>query len=321
MITVFYILPWLIVLMALGFLFIDITQPKKLLLAIPILLFCIIFAVFINILTSQTQSDQNTLFSTLHERTLIEQNRNHKESLMAAKIMAFEAQNEDDFYPYSQLGLTFNVPYFKRLLHTDELLYQLLGEPMNAKTNHNIQIYRLPNDIDQLLTAEYLFNMGYQIYLPEPPEPEGVNDLDLDSEDEETTDDKAEKTTDDDAKESSGENGSMDSEKDNDLLKHKLPGVTVSLRFAKKSQIHPPLERPHLPTANHLLVGKGVSTYDIKVITLALLRAGVELRAIKKIPKLDGNNRELHVELDYSDFYKKKPVIDADRLIKKRSFK
>lgn len=310
MLFVLYTLPWLIILMSLSLLFIDIKKPQNFLIAIPIVLFCVAFAVMTNLLIKQTQSDQDILYTQLHEQTLLEESRHQKETLMAAQILASQPKSKNQLDDFSQFGLTLEATFFNKLLHVDALLTELKGEDVRSKTNHYLQIYRIPDNTNQLLLTELYEAMGYQVSVPVPIE-----------EDTATLDDPAEG-------EKKKEDYTPPALPETDLLNDKIPGISVSLRFARKSaspsaappKTSPPVRRASLQMANHLLIGKEVPEYDVKIIALTAIRAGIELKAIRKIPALNDNKRINHIEFAHSKTYRKKATLDPDKLLEKRSF-
>ncbi|MDX1694779.1 MAG: hypothetical protein R3208_13515 [Ketobacteraceae bacterium] len=96
--------------------------------------------------------------------------------------------------------------------------------------------------------------------------------------------------------------------------------VRLSLKRLGYKVIPPQEDEEPLERANVLYFGKYVKTEDVKMTALTLMRAGVELTAIKPFPKdTRGNLRA--VKLEHNEFLGKRKPMGVQEVVEAKDFK
>lgn len=375
MIGFLYALPAVLFFVAVGMLFINLQKPKHLWLGIGIGFLGLIVLMLTLALVYLSQTDQQLLLTAVEQQAQENDNHSKQSSLLLSQLVAVKLQPSDHFDRYTQYGLSVKNAFFLQLDTIHQQLKTFIAKP-GLRSKNKVSVYRLPQDSNQLLLANYLRTLGYQTYLAESSGEEDAESAETseaseaseEEHDANTTDAKSTKAakqekevkdsaaTDKDhkkttsaeaaaeeqddfnaASETSGEEPVIDGDqvvatsttdlnKLKSLLTFKKGSVNVSTHVvdhashdeASDHPASPPgLDRPILPKANVMYYGSAVSDYDIKVIALALMRAGIPLRGIRTFKE---GNRPYDIELDWAALYEKRPIIPTDKILSKKSF-
>ena len=372
MIGFLYALPVVLFFVAIGMLFLNLKKSSHLWIGIGVGFLGLILLLITLALVYLSQNDQHLLLTTIEQQEQEKENQIKQRSLLLTQLIAIKLQPGDRYDRYTQYGLSVTNPFFLQLDNINKQIKTLTAKP-GPRSKNKVNIYRLPQDSNQLLLADYLRSLGYQTYIPESDgadeaeeEIETAQANTKETEEKQAKKDSAEasdtskadtakadheeKSTETDghastnskdhndlSAESSGEDplvegdqvvatSTTDLNKLKSLLTFKKGSVSVSSEVvdehhdghAEGKTISPPgLDRPVLPTANVMYYGSSVSDYDIKVIALALMRAGIPLRGIRTFKE---SNRPYDVELDWTTFYEKRPIIAAEKIVSKKNF-
>jgi hypothetical protein len=189
MIGFLYALPVVLFFVAVGMLFINLQKPKHLWIGIGIGFLGLIVLMGTLGLVYLSQNDQHLLLTSIEQQAQEKENQSKQSSLLLTQLVAVRLQPSDHFDRYTQYGLSVKNPFFLQLDKINTQLKTLTAKP-GPRSKKTVQIYRLPQDSNQLLLAKYLGTLGYQAYIPEN------NDEETDSEDapEEETDAETTKT-------------------------------------------------------------------------------------------------------------------------------
>ncbi len=287
--SLLYILPLLLFLICLGFLFIDIKSPKGWIGATAIALISLIVLVSQLYLSHQLGEDHNQLLAKIDDQELFLKQNIAKQLLLAQQAKVDPDATSNFLQKATHAGMSLQNPLFQHMSTANQALIELLENNIDVRIKTNVEVYRIPEEINQPLITQLLESRGYKAY---------YHNMFGDS----------------NSKNNDEENKAKDEEETDS------EDIKISLNFERQSKFLPPLERPKLARANLLNVGSRVKPYDVKVIALTLMRAGVNLKSIKPFRKKTKRN-SLIVEFAWKKHLSSKPLLTAEKVINKTSFK
>jgi hypothetical protein len=358
MIGFLYALPAVLLLIAIGMLFIDIKKPKHIWFGVGAGVFALILLMLTMLLVYLSQADQKLLLKAMEQQEQAQENKTKQQSLLLTQLAAIKLQPGEKYDRYTQFGLAVNNPFFLELDKINKTIKELTAKP-GSRSPKKVSVYRLPADSNQLVLAEYLRSLGYEAYIPDANSTEDEDAENAD--DAEAAEDKTEKaveppapaektasTESDEAApseatgtttEESGEdpevNGDQivatsttDLNKIKSLLNFKKGTVSVSTEPVDghdhgDAHATPKTSGPapinHPVLASANLLYYGTGVSDYDIKVIALALMRSGV-ALKGIRTFKETNRPYDTELDWSAFYEKRPMIAPEKIATKKSF-
>ncbi len=166
MISFLYALPVVLLLVAVGMLFIDLHKPKHIWIAAGVGVLGLILLLITLLLVYLSQADQNLLLATLEHQEQSKENQIKQQSLLLTQLAAVKLHPGERYDRFTQYGLSVSNPFFLQLDKINDHIKNLTAKP-ETRSSSVVKIYRLPEDSNQLLLADYLRSFGYEAYIPE----------------------------------------------------------------------------------------------------------------------------------------------------------
>ncbi len=166
MISFLYALPVVLLLVAVGMLFIDLHKPKHIWIAVGVGVLGLILLLVTLFLVYLSQADQNLLLKTMEHQEQSKENQIKQQSLLLTQLAAVKLHPGERYDRFTQYGLSVSNPFFLQLDKINDHIKTLTAKP-ETRSSSTVKIYRLPEDSNQLLLADYLRSFGYEAYIPE----------------------------------------------------------------------------------------------------------------------------------------------------------
>lgn len=289
MIGLFILLPLLILLSSIGYLFVDLKKPKAWIIAT--VLGVIQLGIFGGLMFLVTWVDADK--ALLSEKIVAQSQRldeaQRMQNLMLTRLSVDPEPSKKALYDLIQYGFSTSNSFMTRTMAANSALEKLQAENKKNLNRTGISVLQLPEDSNQLLVAEILKQLGYDAYYA--PSENTVQTEDSDSDTAETA-----------------EQVSTTQEADG--------SITLALNFdraqAQNNAIKQDLER--LERANAIFVGARVGLKDTKIVALALIRAGIELKHIKRNKKRTPEN-ERTIMLRFKKTFERRPILTPTRVV------
>lgn len=286
MIGLFILLPLLILLSSIGYLFVDLKKPKAWIIAT--VLGVIQLGIFGGLMFLVTWVDADK--ALLSEKIVTQSQRldeaQRMQNLMLTRLSVDPEPSKKALYELIQYGFSTSNSFMARTMAANSALEKLQAENKKNLNRTGISVLQLPEDSNQLLVAEILKQLGYDAYYA--PSENTAQAEDSDSE--------------------TAEQVSTTQETDG--------SITLALNFdreqAQNNAIKQDLER--LERANAIFVGARVGLKDTKIVALALIRAGIELKHIKRNKKRTPEN-ERTIMLRFKKTYERRPILTPARVV------
>lgn len=296
MVGLFVTLSLTMLILPIGYLFVDLKKPKAWIIAVILgttqlgLLGALIF------LVTWVNADHDKLAMKISEQHKALDEARRMQNLTLTRLTLPADTAEQAFEQSILYGFTARSAFIDRTNKANEALEKLVSESKRGKDRAGITVLQIPSDTNQPVVAEILRHLGFDAYYAPPKNDENENA------ESETTDSGADDGAQQNAVTTTHEaDGSISLDLNFDRIQ---PKNTDSLR----SNLTP------LSRGNVLFIGAKVGMTDTKIVTLALLRAGVEIKHIKRIKKQTAENARTII-IDYKKIYDRRPTLTPDRII------
>ena len=162
-----YAAPFLILLISIGFLFLDAKQPKLIIVAVILGLLGFSIA-FVQIKSIGSQLDKNSMLSA--DIDALEQWKKSQLSYVTGILAQYRPQVADTGFQleyFSTFGWNIKNEYLINALTADEARRNLIEMlPKNHFVTKPVMIKNLPDDIDQTIVTQALEEVGFSVELP-----------------------------------------------------------------------------------------------------------------------------------------------------------
>jgi len=288
MLGLFTLLPLLIILVSIGYLFIDLKRPKAVYIALATGFVQLGIFLSLIFLVTWVDSDHEALNAKTNELSKRLDHNQHLQSLALARL-AIDADSTDDAFRRAALfGFTQASSALQRLEDADTALKKLQSALKHPFDRKDISVLQIPEETDQLVVAGILRKWGYEAYFTTS---NGAEESTLSAE---------VKQPKDDVKQTIEADGSIALS-----LNFDRPSPSVN---AQQDNLKP------LARANVLLLGAKANLLDAKITALILVRAGVDIKHIKKIKNNTPDNVRT-ILIDFNKLYERRSTLSPGRIL------
>lgn len=206
---------------------------------------------------------------------------------------------------FASLGWDIRNEALIRSLIADKARQQVIDElPKKHFISKPVLIKNLPEDIDQLVVAQSLEELGFSVDLPAPPE-SALESVESNPNSHNT-------------KEEENQSSEKEGKKDKKGEKEEEEEKQKKAEKSKKKQNDK--EEPEIRRANVMYYGPYVKAYEIKLAALTMIRAGVNLKLIRLSKQVSGDKARAII-FDWSKTYGTRPNLDPMDVYSKKSFR
>ncbi len=287
-----YLIPFIIAFVSAGLLFLDHKKTNLLAAGIVIILTSLGAAITSTMLLNSagdTQSAQQQKIAFLEDW------KERQIARLHGILAQFRPQAEETTFKmhhFASLGWDIKNYAFIQSLTADQARERLIEElPKKHFISKPVLIKNLPDDIDQLIVAQALEELGFLVDLP-MPSTETVETADSAEAEEKEN-------------EGEGESGSKESKESDKKRK---------IKDKDKDKA------PEIKRINVMYYGSYVKTHEIKLIALTMMRAGINLKLIR-LSKQNSGEAARSVIFDWSKTYTTRPSLSPLEIYKKASFR
>lgn len=291
--TALYILPLLIAILSFTLLFLDPEKRNTLIIGIVIFSIAIGLSVTSAVLVKSTFKEQSTAQFKL---AALENWKERQVAKLHSLLAQFRGEAEDNRFRIqylASLGWHIKNENFMRSLSAEKLREEIIAKlPKNHFSSKSLVIKNLPEDIDQEIIIPALEELGFTV-IPTPPTPDANHH------------------------EAPTEQNVQDMEMETET---KDSNTAEQPNNTPDATLDETIEQTNIRRANFMYYGPYVKNYEIKLIALTLLRAGVQLKHLR-LGKQTNNQDARAVIFDWSDAYNAHSTIEPIELYNQQSFR
>lgn len=295
MLGLFILLPLLIIFTSLGYLFIDVKKPKAWLIALAVGVIQLGIFGGLVLLATWINSDQETLLEKISAQAKTLDDAERLENLVLTRLSVDPSATEQAFQEAALHGFTPQSQTILRGKAADQALTKLLDNRQSQSRSTGITVLQVPEETNQILVSEILRRLGYDAYYTQA-EPKAGTDT---------------------ASPKEASNEEKETEEDVIQTQEADGSISLTLNFdrppPKKQGQHQYDDMKALKRANALFLGAKVSMKDAKIVALVLIRAGVEIKHLKRIKKHTTKN-EKTILIEFKKAYERRPALTPSRV-------
>lgn len=289
MLGLFILLPLLILFLSIGYLFVDLKKPKAWIIAV--VLGVVQLGIFggLMFLVTWVDADQEALSKKITEQAQNLDEAQRMQNLMLTRLSVDPEPGQKALKYLIPYGFSADNSFIARTKAADAAIEKLRTESKRSSNRTGISVLQIPEETNQALVAEILRQLGYEAYYAPPTEITETDAEELPPEEE-----KEEVTT---TQEADG-------------------SITLALNFEREQPKNNAIKQDLKPLkrANVIFVGARVKLQDTKTVALALIRAGIELKHIKRIKKRSAET-DRTILVSFKKNYERRPLLTPARVV------